>query len=286
MFSEDDVKRRWKNLRDQFRNELKKMPVGRSGDPGNFHESFSNWKHFKALLFLTDQIKCRPLTGNLKKRKAENDLMSKTFLKDGEETFYSIEIPEAESEEFAQIAEPSGTFEVSKGTLKTLTASKTELPAEISPNVRNPNKSEILAIEKRKLEILEHKQRTKNIRDEDEAFFDSLLPHMKKLKPSKKLLCRMDIENIVYKHVYSSPMETRSVSPMNYSPSFVEQSSDSTTAYTVSSSPSQCSLGEMSSTSLGSELVLQATESEESEQTANQNSNDFLQYYIKFDKTH
>lgn len=40
-------------------------------------------------------------------------------------------------------------------------------------------------------------------KDEDVGFFNSLLPHVKKLGPAKKLMLRMKIQELVYNTVYS-----------------------------------------------------------------------------------
>ncbi|XP_050302040.1 transcription factor Adf-1-like [Anthonomus grandis grandis] len=62
--SKEAAKKRWKSLRDVFRNELKKLAKPKSGDetPLNFS---SKWTYFKILWFLKDQMTPRQLTGNL-----------------------------------------------------------------------------------------------------------------------------------------------------------------------------------------------------------------------------
>lgn len=40
-------------------------------------------------------------------------------------------------------------------------------------------------------------------KDEDVGFFDSLLPHVKKLGPAKKMMLRMKIQELVYNTVYN-----------------------------------------------------------------------------------
>lgn len=41
------------------------------------------------------------------------------------------------------------------------------------------------------------------IKDEDIGFFNSLIPHVKKLGPAKKLMLRMKIQELVYNTVYN-----------------------------------------------------------------------------------
>ncbi|CAK1549120.1 unnamed protein product [Leptosia nina] len=52
-----DLKKKWKNLRDIYRKELKKIPKSRSGDPSLDYEP--SWKYFSMLGFLKDE--CMPL---------------------------------------------------------------------------------------------------------------------------------------------------------------------------------------------------------------------------------
>lgn len=40
-------------------------------------------------------------------------------------------------------------------------------------------------------------------KDEDVGFFNSLMPHIKKLGPAKKLMLRMKIQELVYNTVYN-----------------------------------------------------------------------------------
>lgn len=48
-----------------------------------------------------------------------------------------------------------------------------------------------------------------NIADEDETFFQLLLPHIKKLSPQKKLLLQMDMQKLVYNYTYGETEDGR-----------------------------------------------------------------------------
>ncbi|XP_053958793.1 transcription factor Adf-1-like [Anastrepha ludens] len=63
----EDLKKKWKYLRDQFRSELRKFPTPKSGDADDTASQItSTWPYFQSLLFLKDQMKYRNLSGNLK----------------------------------------------------------------------------------------------------------------------------------------------------------------------------------------------------------------------------
>nr|CAI5819851.1 unnamed protein product [Callosobruchus analis] len=59
------VAHKWKNLRDYFRKQLKKVPLTRSGGPREEALKNSAWPHFKSLLFLKDQFLQRTSHSNL-----------------------------------------------------------------------------------------------------------------------------------------------------------------------------------------------------------------------------
>ncbi|XP_043661555.1 uncharacterized protein LOC122625529 [Drosophila teissieri] len=65
------LKKKWKQLRDTFRAELRKYPPNRSGDagPDAVNEMCSQWSHFESMMFIKDQIKCRQSSGNLCRQK-------------------------------------------------------------------------------------------------------------------------------------------------------------------------------------------------------------------------
>lgn len=44
-------------------------------------------------------------------------------------------------------------------------------------------------------------------KDEDIGFFNSLIPHVKKLGPAKKLMLRMKIQELVYNTVYNESQD-------------------------------------------------------------------------------
>ncbi|MEE6521006.1 hypothetical protein FKM82_018983 [Ascaphus truei] len=60
------VKGKWKNLRDSFRREIRKLPPIRSGDAGpSSKDTHSNWPFFKNMMFLQDQMKPAITESNL-----------------------------------------------------------------------------------------------------------------------------------------------------------------------------------------------------------------------------
>ncbi|XP_039962929.1 uncharacterized protein LOC120776384 [Bactrocera tryoni] len=183
----EEVKKKWKYIRDQFRAELRKISVPISADSANMESDFnSKWPYFKQLLFLKDQMKHRELSGNLKKISTIPD--------------------ESGNEDPLEVNDDISSWNISPVEDTDDTCDKFELnippPTKKKFLSHTKNTSHQLEIEKRKLRLIEKKHSEKKERDEDQAFFESLLPHVRKLEPESKLLCRMDIQNTVYNHVY------------------------------------------------------------------------------------
>ncbi|XP_034478995.1 uncharacterized protein LOC117785192 [Drosophila innubila] len=165
----DCLKKKWKNTRDQFRNECKKMPGAKSGEYGNLekhYKKYTSWPHFKSLLFLTSQMKSRSSLANI----------------------------ESSSSKFASelSLDEESLDEILFENVQELRDSEEKKIAKLNVS------DELLAIEQQKEALIEKKVNTQKDRDDDEAFFDSLLPYMRKMEMMEKLRCRMEIQQIIY----------------------------------------------------------------------------------------
>lgn len=64
--TEDDVKKKWRSLRDQFLKEFKKIPSSRSGSSQEYAALYQGrWSYFRAMLFLKDTVTPRISDGNI-----------------------------------------------------------------------------------------------------------------------------------------------------------------------------------------------------------------------------
>ncbi|XP_038221463.1 uncharacterized protein LOC119839294 [Zerene cesonia] len=70
-FTEKALRKKWKNIRDQFMKEVKKIPVSRSGDAGT-DQITSMWPYFQMMLFIKDDVTPEINEGNLDECTEEN----------------------------------------------------------------------------------------------------------------------------------------------------------------------------------------------------------------------
>lgn len=83
-------------------------------------------------------------------------------------------------------------------------------PRCVLPNRKRKSQSDaignaLISLEKQKLQYLKSKSsRTSEstLFDEDRQFFDSLMPHVKRIKPENKLLFRNEIQQLVQRYAY------------------------------------------------------------------------------------
>lgn len=196
---------KWKNLKDYFRRELKKLPVSRSGDPGDIADK-SHWPYFKSLLFLQDQFLPRSSTSNL----VESEDAQETSQQLQSEVDFDNEVDETET--FASQANEDMDNESDTSVPTPSTSSTNVEPRTIIANRLRKRKTAtdtLVSIEKQKLQILMEKRMQRNVppepdspADDHQLFFNSLLPHVRKIQDASIMQFRNDVQNLVQRYAY------------------------------------------------------------------------------------
>lgn len=202
LISVAEGKKIWKVLRQQFKVHFDKLPTRRSGDSAP--EEDVDWPYFKSLLFLKDIFEKRPASGSLDN--ASQELDDETVEDEEDETqlsFYnSISPPTTPLSENSVLTVGS----VLKEKQPTPSTSATgNLSKDLGYKKRPADKigEGLLEIEKQKLKMKQEKQVSHSlVNDEDVAFFTSLLPHVRKLSPVKKLQFRLNVQELLMKTAY------------------------------------------------------------------------------------
>ncbi|XP_036343194.1 cell wall protein DAN4-like, partial [Rhagoletis pomonella] len=182
---QQDAKKKWRNLRDQFSKELKKIPKGKSGDTQDQATIYTGrWRYFKSLLFLRDTILPRETARNL------------SVVLEDSTTATEADNNVANAEIVAKNTNATKTDnEVSNSEVKNSELTFVETcPSFRSLSVRRKRKDKhqdgnavelrLLDIETKQLALLEASE------DENSLFLRSLLPFMKKLDPIRQLRVR------------------------------------------------------------------------------------------------
>jgi hypothetical protein len=158
---------------------------------------FSTWPHFKRLYFLKDQFPSHASSEDIPPKQNR-------ILRDDQ--------TETRDEESSQFSELDGAsvdildikIETSESLNSDLQQATSSIDARTTKHgAKRPHHQDTVSTssenEKQKLKTSDEEEKT---RDEDASFFESLIPHIKGLPPSRKMLLRMKIQELIYNFVY------------------------------------------------------------------------------------
>lgn len=191
-------------MRDQFAVELGKSPLPHSGD-GVDDTPTSKWPYFIQLLFLRDVVKPRSSTGNLSNL-SQGEEETETTLDETQLAFDTAgdELEEVIDTDFTQETLLRATATSPSSRASTPTTASTARSQKRRAPVDTFNAS-LLDIEKKKLKYLEAKEKRSHVEeDENLLFFKSLLPHVRKIEPSRMLSFRGRVQELVEQFAYPS----------------------------------------------------------------------------------
>lgn len=169
------MKAKWRGLRDNFRLELKKLDDGKSGDPGGVSKQ-SKWAHFSRLSFLKDFMS--------KRNVSSNSLPVEQEIENHSEEIYYEETNENDIkyEPLTNIdsISTSSYFQEYKSPVKRKKISTDEL----------------VSVGRERIEIY---KTISDIFKEDEEyhFVMSLIPELKKISSSRKLITKIKIQQLI-----------------------------------------------------------------------------------------
>lgn len=195
------AKKKFKNLRDQFRLELKKVPEGRAGDPTLPPEAYlSSWPWFGMMFFLRDMIHRRAMMADslanngIGGRGGMNDLLGGITIK---RNYEDMESSQSEAYE-----EDNSVFHDShEATLCSVQVREQSVRPNGFKRSREIGMQELLAVEKQRLELFQRQQEDE--RDSDRMFLLSLMAPMKALEPHRAHMFRLKVQQLLYDAQYS-----------------------------------------------------------------------------------
>ncbi|PSN43109.1 hypothetical protein C0J52_10473 [Blattella germanica] len=178
-----DVKSKWKYLRDNFRKEYSKDP-----------NSHTTWPYFKNLMFLKDQFRW------VKSSQYQNLQLSSPInvIKEeqdkSEENDFINESSQSSKLEDSECQPPFTGDHSGISSSTSFNSATTGIRTMISFD-REPSRETNLELGRPERRILDESY-------EDTKFFESLLPHVKKIPSYRKLLFRCQIQELVQKYAY------------------------------------------------------------------------------------
>lgn len=206
-----DLKKKWKNIKDHYRKELKKNPTPRSGDAGNVNQP-SNWQYFSQLRFLRDEVVPNITEGNLSSTEVSNQISNDSFEIEDISEESSQENTTGHDEESSIYPQqtstssqeaPVSSLEAATSSQETSTPSREASTSQRSRKKKTANdiRTEFLELERKRIRLLENDLSNQNRNEasrhenksEDYYFFMSLLPQMEKFTPVQKFRVRQKI---------------------------------------------------------------------------------------------
>ncbi|XP_031329810.1 uncharacterized protein LOC116160687 [Photinus pyralis] len=203
----DEVKSKWRGLRDTFRKEFNKSKKQKSGD-GAESVVTSKWPYYKILLFLSKTVERRKLHGNISPQKENNDNSSsetESTLEAADNAYSDTQSTIQESSQQivnTDIHQPSTSGNKVTSTFNTPSSSTLQSKKNTNNRLKYAKNSEtnsmdekFLEIERAKLEILsQHKNREGG--DSEHQFLLSLLPFLKAVPHNRQMLVRSKLQQV------------------------------------------------------------------------------------------
>jgi hypothetical protein len=153
------------------------------------------------MYFLKDQFSSRPSSGDRPPKRSKILRDDKTESRDGE----------LESSEFSELDGTSvDIVDVKVETYDPVDSHEQQLISNTESyttkhGTKRPHPTDVdkrpVEPERPNLKVSEDEYKT--TKDEDSSFFESLIPHIKRLSPARKMLLRMKIQELIYNFVYN-----------------------------------------------------------------------------------
>ncbi|XP_076225025.1 uncharacterized protein LOC116424364 isoform X2 [Nomia melanderi] len=193
------LKAKWKGLRDTFRAELKKDQVYRKS---KFHRNRPVWIHFKSLQFLKEQMLPRPPIWERNNSCQDDDRIPSEGEGDGMLLQNGSSMTNRKADDRDVKQEPEENFD----NLEFQSVSDNLTENEMM--LQNISPEQVLMGDHDTGIGLTVDPLEGNRFDDNYYFLMSLLPHIRTLPADRRMLLRMQMQELVYKEVYKKSSES------------------------------------------------------------------------------
>lgn len=275
LFTGEAVRTKWKGLRDTFRRECQKINAKKSSGASGGEKINSSWPYYKNLYFLVDIMASRFASGNIPTEscQAETELNS-----DDEDVSFENDDTHT-TNEFNKDAIDTESITNTKGQSeqRNLFKRKTEeVFFKKNKEKKNIRKNDIqeraLQIEEEKLNFFKQRKMEmsfENVKVYDLHFLMGLLPHLKNVRPERKLLVQMKLQQVLAEELNSGGLQPLFIN------SFERSRNSCTTLSSAVATPS-------SATSIISNSPFLSPNSEQCSSAQDENNYDITSYITNF----
>ena len=202
----DNWKKRWKLLWDNFWTELKKVPVGKSGDPGlQVDQNLSKWPYFRIMFFLRDSMMGRVLSSNLLRSSDLCEARKETCSPSPSTPFIQFTSSHSDCQ--------NQELRIGEKVVETESCTSFQVTSHEKPKRKRKRNLEIeneriekekLEVEKQKIQLLtdDNKRREREDNDADRQYLLSLLPLLSKVLEHKKLKLKNRLQEIFQEFIF------------------------------------------------------------------------------------
>jgi len=205
-FTVEEVKKKWRSLRDTFLKEKKKVTKSRSGNSQEGAEVYTGkWNYFNLMIFLNDTTTPRKTDNNISDDENEKEYTEENlealennkndYFNDSQE-YTSSPIDVIGIENLSSVSQ-SGNSNCTNQISESTSNSENVRSIKRKKNDSKAFEDELLKIETEKLNALLQSNTTTHIDDDDMLFLKSLHPYFKTMLPIQKLRLRNQIQSVI-----------------------------------------------------------------------------------------
>ncbi|XP_047992489.1 uncharacterized protein LOC125231170 [Leguminivora glycinivorella] len=191
--NKDQIKMKWRNLRDQFSREVKKNPLGEDGTP--IIEKYSGkWAYYESLTFLKDNVYWNP-SDDFKLDDSQDGVNNYRREREADISVIIKREPDLDEDLERDIdgdgfLDPLGALEVQEDTSDSNLVTENEVPRK---RLCQRNVTTYYSSQSNDVQIARSSREV----DDDLHFALSLVPYLRSLDPLRKLIIRNEMQNLL-----------------------------------------------------------------------------------------
>nr|XP_022909002.1 uncharacterized protein LOC111420274 [Onthophagus taurus] len=202
----ETAKSKWKGLRDTFRREYQKVKIKCSGDEGG-EQVGSTWPYYDSLCFLADQMTPRESAGNVPPVRNKN---VESTISQEQSQYEELSQMQSCSDDYQDDVRNQPVEEETPSICTVRTPESTKKHPTRSLKHSSDIQKRMIEVEEEKLKFFKQRKVETTIeKNYDYYFLMGLLPHLQKVKPERKPLVQLQLQQVLVNEVmsYTQPVQ-------------------------------------------------------------------------------